>query len=532
MLKILIKLRLKEISSSITKRNKKSTKTVSTVGIIGFILATFMIMNLLWQMFEIICRPYSALGFNHIYFAFAGILGFILSFIGSVFLAKTEIFEAKDNEVLFAMPIKTKYIFTSRLLSLIIFDAIYALMVIIPVGGVYFVTNGFSFRILISLILMAVSLTLMAITIALIIGGFVAWISSKFGKKNLVSMIIMVVLFLAYMSIAVMWRPLMMRMAENGTRMEEVFETFFFPFYHLGKSVAYLDIKSVAISLAITLLPFYVTAKILDKNFIKIAMSERGAKKRVYKEKRYRKVSKFWSIVICELNRLKSSTLYMMNSGISLAIMIAMLGYILFKSEYVNEFIASIAGVQSMPFMLCSIIMLNSAMVTMSGVVISLDAKTLWISKVIPMRADKILLAKSAVHGVVSLPFVLIAVVIVQFTIDADVLIRTFILLISVATVFFHMMLGIVINLTFPKFNWTTEAVAIKNSLSPMLTIVLGIAISGGFALIYFFTGIAYKISASSWMSIVLAAYIMLTAILYLTLKTKADKIFYELNED
>jgi ABC-2 type transport system permease protein len=43
------------------------------------------------------------------YFALAGIISFALSFVGSVFATQTQIYDARDNELLLSMPVPVKY---------------------------------------------------------------------------------------------------------------------------------------------------------------------------------------------------------------------------------------------------------------------------------------------------------------------------------------------------------------------------------------------------------------------------------------
>ena len=67
------------------------------------ILCAFFLFGMI---FWSIAPAFHALGFDWLYYSVAGILAFALCFIGSIFMAQHQIFEAKDNELRGSMPIK------------------------------------------------------------------------------------------------------------------------------------------------------------------------------------------------------------------------------------------------------------------------------------------------------------------------------------------------------------------------------------------------------------------------------------------
>lgn len=89
------------------------------------------------SMFSSICMPLHELGLGWLYFAIAGLMAFMLTFIGNVFATQTQLFDAKDNELLLSMPIAPKFILGSRMLLLLALDLGYVLLVMGPAGVVY-----------------------------------------------------------------------------------------------------------------------------------------------------------------------------------------------------------------------------------------------------------------------------------------------------------------------------------------------------------------------------------------------------------
>ena len=60
-------------------------------------------------------------------------MAFALMFIGSVFTAKSQLFEAKDNELLLSMPVPPGMILLSRMAALLAMNFVLELVVALPV---------------------------------------------------------------------------------------------------------------------------------------------------------------------------------------------------------------------------------------------------------------------------------------------------------------------------------------------------------------------------------------------------------------
>ena len=154
MLRILIKLRFLEIMNQMQGGKKRNKKT-NILGLIALYLMAFLAVGFLFvQIFHSICLPYHMIGLDWLYFAFSGIVVFSLCFLGSVFLAQKQIYEANDNEVLLSMPIKPIHIILSRILSLLGLNYLYALATTVPAIIVYIFDVGFNLGVFIVFVLL------------------------------------------------------------------------------------------------------------------------------------------------------------------------------------------------------------------------------------------------------------------------------------------------------------------------------------------------------------------------------------------
>jgi ABC-2 type transport system permease protein len=62
------------------------------------------------------------------------VTNFAMMFIGSIFAAKAQLYEAKDNELLLSMPIPPSAILASRMLTLLLINLAFDLMIAVPAG--------------------------------------------------------------------------------------------------------------------------------------------------------------------------------------------------------------------------------------------------------------------------------------------------------------------------------------------------------------------------------------------------------------
>lgn len=140
MFKALLRVQFASLWASLTrnttgKKKKSAGKAVLVAILFVYILGCFVVM--FGGMFYALAEPLSMLGLGWFYFALAGIVAAALCFIGSVFMAQQQLFNARDNELLLAMPIPASRILGSRMAALLLVNYAFELLVFIPAGVVW-----------------------------------------------------------------------------------------------------------------------------------------------------------------------------------------------------------------------------------------------------------------------------------------------------------------------------------------------------------------------------------------------------------
>lgn len=532
MFKTLFDLRIKEMLYNLGGKKRKG-KAKNNIGMaVLYLFSFFAIGQLFVMMFATIYKPYEMLELTWLYFAFTFVMAFMLCFIGSVFLTQTQMFDAKDNEMLLSMPIKPISIISSRLVSLLALNYVYELAVMVPAIGVSIYFGGFHPVTFLFTILCCIAVPLLALAFSMLVGWVIALISSHMRKKNLVVMVCMVVFMGAYLYFCFMWQSLMAKMAAHGSEVAEIFSKYLFPFYHIGKAAGEGSVISLVITFLITAIPFAAASFLISKSFIRIATTKRGAKKIEYKGGRQKKVGPVMSIAISEMSRFLGSPTYMLNAGMGLIFIALGAGYILYKKDDIIPFVNMTFGSEFIPLALIMMLLFAESMVMISAVVISLDAKTLWISKVMPLKEIDILTAKAMPHILLSLPVVFAATVMMQFVSEMTLIGRAAVIVTPIAAIFFNAFTGLLINLHFPKFNWNTEAVAVKQSAAPMIALLVSFAVNIVMILINHFLDITSKIGYNASALTLMCIYIVLAAVSYMILRSKGASLYRGLQND
>ena len=159
---------------------------------------------------------------------------------------------------------------------------------------------------------------------------------------------------------------------------------------------------------------------------------------------------------------------------------------------------------------------------------ISLESKTLWLLKSLPVPAGRILMAKVYLHLVIALPPTLIASACCCAALPFPPAGAAMVVLIPALTCVFGALLGVEVNLRYPKFDYINETAVIKNSMSVTVTLFGSWALLAAAALLY---GLALHrvMGMTAYLYICAALLAALCAALYLSLHRSGARRFAEL---
>lgn len=401
----------------------------------------------------------------------AGTSAFLIMFIGSIFYAVNSLYDAKDNDLLLAMPIKPGTIVLSRLVTLLLMNAFYDVTAILPFAVVGSITGAITAMQAAMLIIN--NLFLMAGSNALIC--FIAWLismaTSRSRHKNAVQTVIMLFAFAVYMVIY----PNMGRfvsLAVNEPEAVSAAMSKILPFYVFGKACAG-DFGSAALFALCSAAGFAGAYWLLQHSFLKVLTTKISVIRREYRGGSSKARSRRTALVFKEIRRFVSSPVYMFNAGLGLIIMPAAAIYLAVTSGKENSLIALLGsfGSHTAAASAAAIMMFVLSMTMISAPSVSLEGKMLWIIRTSPARGSEVLTAKADAHSLICLPFTAVSSLITFIaTRDAFGTLLVFVSLVAATAVMAH--IGVTTNMRFPRFDNESDTRTIKQSAAVMLSML------------------------------------------------------------
>lgn len=492
MWKALIKLQIRSYFGSIGKDRKKGTRR-SPIAMIGigilalylFVLFAGMFFGLGWLLAE----PFATQGILWFYFLIAALAATLLGVLSSAFFAKTHLFEAKDNELLLAMPIPPMYILLTRLLVLYVQTMLSEAIVLVPMYVACLLVVTPTFGMLLGMVLMLLFLPSLAVTLSCLIARLLVFLSARIQNKGIVTILLLVVSLGIYFPIYFGLMDYMQMLLVNAPHLAEIIVANLYPLYVLGAAFTGSPL-SLLVMTAILLAIGAFCIWYMSRNFFAITTTKRGFAKQKKQARATDLRSLFTALLMRELHRLWTCPIYLVNcsfggifaviGGVAIVVFSGQVQDMLTMVPALSEYLAVV--------LLGMIAFLNSICTTAPSV--SLEGKQIWILQTAPVPAKTVLWAKAAVNLlVVGLPVLLLTVV---SCIVLHIPLTTTILLMASAILlaFFGGLLGLLANLLLPKLDWASEAVPVKQGMSVLVAMLANYTLVIGFALLYIFTSI------------------------------------------
>lgn len=524
MLKSLIKVRLYSLWKSFLQigGNKKYVKILMAALMLYAFGAMFFTSGMMYYQ---LCGALVSSGLLWLYFALAGLSAFCICLLGSVMAADSQLFEAKDNELLLSMPIRAKDVLISRMCVLLTLNYFFILLIALPAGVVYAMQFTVSVAGAAIFIVAFAVLPFLVLPISCFFGWLIALASSKARLRNMFILLFYLLLlgfyFIGYTRI----NTYIAKIIANGVPLAAAIKKALPPFYLIGNAIADKNPLSLLFYILCAAIPCVLVVALISKNYYKIMMTSKRTAEVKYVEKDVRALSAFSALTKKEIVFFLSRPMYIMNAGIGLIMMMVLV----IAAAIKGESILSTMGVpEGLPLgfgtAVCVGVCFCATMVMISAPSVSLEGKCIWIPKSIPVKAEIILRSKIASHIAISLPFVIVSGIICTIAFGGSIAeIATYFLL-PLSSIVFGAVFGVVINMKFPKFDWINETVAIKQSASVLITMAgsFGFVITPLILLLYL--GIKLSDMTNILLLLFCAVLFIVSYALYALLKKNADE--------
>ncbi len=535
MIKTLIKKQLLELVSTMfgrsamgKNRNKGNKKGMIVLYALLLVYVFVVFAFMFYGTADMFFAAFEPLGITWLVFALLGIAATGFGVLGTVFLTNSVLYSAKDNELLLSMPIKPRDIIISRVFTLYVTDFFYESMIMLPCFAAYIVRGNISFGIVFSALVLLFVLPLLSLAVSLVLGFLVALSSGRMKNTSLVTMIVSVAFIVVYFYAVMQMQNYMAMLVANGAVIGENIKTFAYPIYSLGLAGTGNLLHLLIFTLCAAGL-FALICLIVCTSFIKLATMKKGGKKAVYREKAYKSRSAFGALLTKELAHFWASPTYMLNGAFGSLIMLIGAVALVIKGGDIKSMLAQIPVLaEILPLIVCAAVCMISSMNLITAPAISLEGKNMWLLRSLPLSAWSVLKSKIALQMLISGVPALLFVLVCAFALPMDIVCAVLLPVLAVVLNLLFAMLGLAINLKHPSFDWTNEAVPVKQGLSVLLTMLAGMGITMFFAIVYIVLTLALELVVLAEMFL-LAVLIICSAaavLLYYWLYKRGTKIF------
>ena len=433
-----------------------------------------------------LCEAFTQSGLTSVYFAMNATMAMALALVGSMFMAKSKLFEAKDNDLLLSMPIPTWTILFSRIVGLYGMAFLFSSIAFIPACVVYFIQTGFALVPAIFCLVTALILPLFSLAISALIGWALALIGNRVRSKNLITTVLLIAFFTSYALLYSKMGEAIEFIVMHGNEIGAAMQTWLFPFYLAGLACegnALALLGAVGVFGGVFALIYWL----LSVTFLKTITTRRGGAGKKYKEKSVKSSPAILALMKKELLRMKNPMI-LFNTALGSMLFVILIIFAFFNAELVDMINAS--GVDKGEVAAIVAVVLSfiaaSNMITASSV--SLEGENLWIIKTAPVKTEEIFAAKLLLQIILTCIPATLAIIVVCALLKIPLLLSLLVWLCVCVTGTLCAALGLIVNLKLPNLTWTSEIAAVKQSLSVVVAMftswgIAALIIAGYFTL-------------------------------------------------
>ncbi len=465
-MKLLIGIRIKAMLAAMKKSfdEKKSMGALLAVCLVFLFFAVEGILFGAWSQLSAFLET----EFAWLYFALAGLLAFALGIFGTVFTTQSQMYQAKDNELLLAMPLTPGSIIGSRVFVLYLMTMVFVAVVMLPAGLVYTMKAGFSGSFWLVFLISMVLIGLLTQAVTCLLGWLLHFLLAGFRHKAIVATVFMTAVMVLYFIGINQIENLMMLLVNNGGKLASAIQSFAWPFYALGVA-CFGDWLQFALFAVVCIAVFAIVTVVLNVTFVR-AMLVGGKTKRAAMQKRDDKVrTAMGAVCRKESKRFFTSTTYLVNIGMGLFMIVAFVGAgIMLKEKLLTVMEQMMEGKMQklLPALLTGAMGFLASMTPISAPSVSLEGKHIWILRSMPISGADVLKAKLRFHCIASVPVAAVGALVLGIVYKIGWF-ETIFAVIGTALLFVLTgILGLVFNMCFPRLDWANEAAPCKQSMA------------------------------------------------------------------
>ena len=461
-------------------------KTVG--GVVAFGIVSLILLAYITLFAVLLCE----IGLTETMPATAIALAAVITFFFSLLQGSSMLFSLKDHDAVMSLPVSRSAVIGSRLFVSYVVNLLFCLGVMLPVTVVYFVFAGFSVGKLAVIFAATLCAPLLPVVVATalstLLTALTAGLRFKGLLQGLLGLAMLVGIFVLSFSFSF---SMQVDAEENMAAAADVLAQYIYPpaqwitLTLSGEGVwgifAFLGVSLAAAALFVLLVsPFY--------SKINAALLSHGARV-AYKKGDVKSSSAFAALLHKEFKKLFTTSTYLLNgvagtmllviAGVALLFVDAksVIDLLIAESQAEAPFLVAIFE-QRLPYMAAGLLILFIGMSCPSASALSLEGNSRGLLFAMPVSTRTIFLAKATPTFLLNALVGIFASAVFCAKIGAAADGWALMLGTAVAFSAFTGLGGIYLNHKFPKYDWKSEAVVVKQGI-PILIFTLGSMLLG-----------------------------------------------------
>lgn len=450
------------------------------------------------------------------------------------------LFKPRDNDMLLAMPIKRSSIVFVRMIKFYLFELVYCLIFLLPAIIAYAVNVSVEPSYYLVAPTMLILVPVIPIAVACLFGLVIAAVSGRFKHKTLWQVILSFAALFASAGLVFAFNNPSVNLGESGfTTISNQVTGFYYPASAFAKLATQFNFLEYLLFVAINLVIVVVTVLVIGRFCFKIItrLDTVSHVKKTGANYRFTRRSQVTAMVRKEVTRYFNTPVLLMNTAIGLVFFLVAVGLLCFQFDNVansimssvEDFPLTIEELHSyLPGVTLAMVAFASLLTCITATMISLEGKAFNMLKTLPISGAKVIMSKVLAAMLLIVPITLVGTLMMAVRFQFGIMETVLVLVGVVAMPLVTELIGILINLKYPRFDADNDSVVVKQSASVMVATFLGLGmvlftVSLIFAMV-FWTG------QIMGLLIVDAVYVIAALILYFVVATRGEKKYMKLS--
>lgn len=451
------------------------------------------------------------------------LMGMFMSLLITLNDTQGTMYKSKDYDMLMSLPLSSVSIISAKYLSTYFVSMVYFAMVALPTFVVYFIFQPVTVLSVVFAILAIILVPAFSQMISCILGWFVSSVSSKMRNKNLMRTIFSLIMAVGIsVFIAFANSNVFSKLFQFGMPLwfKIVFSHIYFLFMAMTKSSILYFLALLGVSVAFLIAGILIIS-VGYKSINTLLLATKTSKK--LKPITYKNRSIFANLFHKETTTFFNSPLYCVNGliGVIMTVVITVITLTIFgQIKQFGEAVMIMTPIEIFGMAMCT------GIAPTTSVSISIEGTKFQTLKSLPIRFRDIVLSKVTFNLVLALPVVLVCSIVFACIIHTGWVLAILMLIYLILSVVSQTVLGLLLNLRYPRLHWTSETQAVKAGASMMLTMFLDMVVALVPMALFFLVMTHTSLTVTAYLGIVIAIVGLLTFTLILLLAKLGPKLF------